>query len=272
MTQMRTIESVPFAKELAAALATPGTDPMRVAEDFFGLADLFKENTRLARAATDPARSVADKQGLVSSAFASHVTAATLSVVNAVVADHWRHPADVADTLEVLGILGVLNAAGAHNALDQVREELFQVRYFLAHNREVRVRLSDTSKGNSHERGDIATKLFGERISVWTMRLVRRAVGRSNHGRLLHNLRRYAQWAATMQDRLFVTVATASTMSDAQVERLRTILTKRYGTPVDLAISVDPELIGGFRLRAGMTAIDASLASRISAARDAIAS
>ena len=41
MTQMRTIESVPFAKELAAALATPGTDPMRVAEDFFGLADLF---------------------------------------------------------------------------------------------------------------------------------------------------------------------------------------------------------------------------------------
>ena len=272
MTQMRTIESVPFAKDLAAALATPGTDPMRVAEDFFGLADLFKENTRLARAATDPARSVADKQGLLSGAFGSHVTAATMSVANAVVADHWRHPADVADALEVLGILGVLNAAGAHNALDQVREELFQVRYFLAHNREVRVRLSDKSKGNSHERGDIATKLFGERISVWTMRLVRRAVGRSNHGRLLHNLRRYAQWAATMQDRLFVTVATASPMSDAQVERLRAILTKRYGTPVDLAVSVDPELIGGFRLRAGMTAIDASLASRISAARDAIAS
>jgi len=272
MTQMRTIESVPFAKELAAALATPGTDPMRVAEDFFGLADLFKENTRLARAVTDPARSVADKQGLVSSAFGSHVTPATLSVVNAVVADHWRHPADVADTFEVLGILGVLNAAGSEGALDQVREELFQVRYFLAHHREVRVRLSDTSKGDAHERGDVASKLFAERVSTWTMRLVRRAVGRSNHGRLLHNLRRYAQWAATMQDRLFVTVATATPMSEAQVERLRSILSKRYGTDVDLAISIDPEVVGGFRLRAGMTAIDASLASRISAARDAIAS
>ena len=53
MTQMRTIESVPFATDLAAALATPGTDAMRVAEDFFGLADLFKENTRLARALTE---------------------------------------------------------------------------------------------------------------------------------------------------------------------------------------------------------------------------
>ena len=272
MTQMRTIESVPFATDLAVALATPGTDAMRVAEDFFGLADLFKENTRLARALTDPARSVEDKQGLVSSAFGAHVTPATRSVVNLVVADHWRRPTDVDDALEVLGILSVLNAAGAKGALDQVREELFQVRYFLDHNREVRVRLSDISTGDSHERGDLATSLFGSRVSVWTMRLVRRAVGRSNHGRLLHNIRRYAQWAATMQDRLFVTVATATPMSEAQVERLRSILSKRYGTDVDLAISIDPEVVGGFRLRAGMTAIDASLASRISAARDAIAS
>ena len=104
------------------------------------------------------------------------------------------------------------------------------------------------------------------------MRLLRRAVGRSNHGRLLHNLRRYAQWAATMQDRLFVTVATASPMSEAQVSRLRGILEKRYGVTVDMAISVDPTLIGGFRLRAGMTAIDASLATRLGEARDAIAS
>ena len=170
------------------------------------------------------------------------------------------------------GILGVLNAAGAEGALEQVREELFQVRYFLAHQREVRVRLSDKSKGDAHERGDVASKLFAAHVSIWTMRLVRRAVGRSNHGRLLHNLRRYAQWAATMQDRLFVTVATATPMSEAQVERLRSILSKRYGTDVDLAISIDPEVVGGFRLRAGMTAIDASLASRISAARDAIAS
>jgi len=58
----------------------------------------------------------------------------------------------------------------------------------------------------------------------------------------------------------------------AQVERLRSILSKRYGADVDLAISIDPEVVGGFRLRAGMSAIDASLASRISAARDAIAS
>lgn len=272
MTTMRTIESVPFAGDLVAALHAPDTDAMRVAEDFFGLADLFKENARLARALTDPARSDSDKQELATRAFGSHVTGATMTVVRIVVADHWRRPSDVTNALEVLGILAVLNAAGARGALDQVREELFQVRYFLAHHRDLRVRLSDTSTGNAHERGDLASSLFSHRISAWTMRLLRRAVGRSNHGRLLHNLRRYAQWAATMQDRLFVTVATASPMSEAQVSRLRGILEKRYGVTVDMAISVDPTLIGGFRLRAGMTAIDASLATRLGEARDAIAS
>jgi len=103
------------------------------------------------------------------------VTAATLSVVKAVVADHWRHPADVADTLEVLGILGVLNAAGAQGALEQVREELFQVRYFLAHHREVRVRLSDKSKGDAHERGDVDAAGFAGRAAAI-------AGGRAVHG------------------------------------------------------------------------------------------
>ena len=118
MTQVRTIESVPFASDLAAALAVPGVDAMRVAEDFFGLADLFKENARLGRALTDPARTTADKQALAAQAFSPHVTSATMSVINVVVAHHWRHPADVTDALEVLGILGVLNAAGAHDDLD----------------------------------------------------------------------------------------------------------------------------------------------------------
>lgn len=272
MTQMHTIESVPFAKDLAGVVATPGIDAMRVAEDLFALADLFKENARLARALTDPARTVTDKHSLAASVFAPHVVPATMTLVNIIVSDHWRRPGDVTEALEVLGILAVLHGAGANGALERVREELFQVRYFLAHHREVRVRLSDTTIGDAHQRGDLASDLFATRVSAPTMRLLRRAVGQSHHGRLLHVLRRYAQWAATMQDRLFVTVATASPMSEAQIARLRSILEKRYGVSVDLAISIDPDVVGGFRLRAGMNAIDASLATRMSAARAAIAS
>ena len=42
MTTVRTIESVPYSRVLADALAVPGTNTMRVAEDFFGLADIVK--------------------------------------------------------------------------------------------------------------------------------------------------------------------------------------------------------------------------------------
>ena len=178
---------------------------------------------------------------------------------------------DVDAALEVLGILAVLNDALRRGALDDVREELFQVRYFLQNTRDLRVRLSDLRLGDEHERGDLASAVFASRVSPWTMRLIRRAVGRSHHGRLLHNLRRYAAWAATMQDRLFVTVATAHPMSGAQVERLRSILSKRFGAEIDLAISIDPDVIGGFVLRAGSTAVDATVRTRLADARARIA-
>jgi len=62
----------------------------------------------------------------------------------------------------------------------------------------------------------------------------------------------------------------AATVSYADIaDEAMAVLT---GTAVDLAISIDPEVIGGFRLRAGMSAIDASLATRIAAARSAITS
>lgn len=267
MTTVRTIESVPYSRVLADALAVPGTNTMRVAEDFFGLADIVKADQKLARALTDPSRSASDKRALVRTAFGPHVTAATSSVVAAMASDHWTRPEDVDAALEVLGILAVLNDALGHNALDDVREELFQVRYFLQNTRDLRVRLSDLRLGDEHERGDLASAVFASRVSSWTMRLIRRAVGRSRHGRLVHNLRRYAAWAATMQDRLFVTVATAHPMSDTQVERLRSILSKRFGAAIDLAISIDPDVIGGFVLRAGSTAVDATVRTRLADAR-----
>ena len=114
---------------------------MRVAEDFFGLADIVKEDQKLARALTDPSRSASDKRALVRTAFGPPVTAATSSVVAAMASDHWARPEDVDAALEVLGILAVLNDALRRGALDDVREELFQVRYFLHNARDLRGRL-----------------------------------------------------------------------------------------------------------------------------------
>ncbi|WP_022868298.1 F0F1 ATP synthase subunit delta [Schaalia vaccimaxillae] len=263
MTQIKRIESVAYAHELDSALATPGVDAMKVAEDFFGLADIVRADSRLLRAMTDPARSHSDKENLVRQAFGGHVQDSTMKVVTEVTTGHWSNPDDVFDTFEVLGILSVLTDALRQGQLEQVEEELFAVRQVLADERQLRIKLSDSDLAGPHERGDLASSIFADRVSVWTMRLVRRAVGRSKHGRLLINLRRFAEWSATMQNRLLVTVESAVPLSHSQIERLHSLLQRRFDNDISLAFSIKPDVIGGFRLRAGTTAIDASLATRI---------
>lgn len=263
--------SVAYSSELEVALALPGADAMRTAEEFFALSDLVKADARLRRALTDPSRSGDDKAALARSLFAERMSEPALRVVDALVRGHWSKPEALHDAAEVLGILSVLEDALRAGTLDEVDDELFEVRRFLAARRELRLTLSDMSTGTPHERADLASNLFGEHLSKWTMRLLRRAVGRSRHGRLLHNLRRFAEWAATMQDRLLVTVETAVEMTPEQVARLRALLEARFERALTLSISVSPDVVGGFRLRAATTAIDATLASRIADMKRALA-
>ena len=52
-------------------------------------------------------------------------------------------------------------------------------------------------------------------------------------------------------------------MTPEQVTRLRRLLEQRFERDITLSISVEPGVVGGLRLRANTTAIDASLAARI---------
>ena len=211
-------------------------DARAVGEDFFSITDLVKKEPRVIRAFTDPSRSGDDKAQLVRTLLSSHLTTdASLSVLQMMVREHWSNLDSFADTTEVLGILAVLSDANRASSLDRVESELFEVRHFLEDNRELRLKLSDASLGTSHERGDLATAIFESKLSVWTMRLLRRAVGRSRRGRLL-------------------------------------LLEKRFNSEISLAISVVPGLVGGFKLRAQTTSIDASLSTRISDMKQALAS
>lgn len=58
-------------------------------------------------------------------------------------------------------------------------------------------------------------------------------------------------------------VATAQTLDDDEVSRLRDALSKMLDRRVDMKLSVDPALIAGFRARVGSTLYDASLAGQL---------
>ena len=60
--------------------------------------------------------------------------------------------------------------------------------------------------------------------------------------------------------------ALANSTSDASLAR-----SKARSAEIDLAISIDPDVIGGFVLRAGSTAVDATVRTRLADARARIA-
>lgn len=236
---------------------------MRVAEDLFGLSDLVRTDARLRRALTDPSRGAQDKADLARAAFGADVTPETLKVVDSLVGAHWSEPLDLHDGLEVLGIVTAMEDANRAGQLGLVEEEIFEVSEFLQEHRTLRNDLSDLGFSSRHDRAELAQAIFAPHVSTWTMRLLRRGVGRTSHGRLLATLRRFAERAAAIQSRRLVTVEAAAPLTDSQVERLRRLLSRRFGEDVTINVAIDPSLIGGFRIVSGNTAVDSSLSTQV---------
>lgn len=258
-------------RTLEAALADASVDAMRVAEDFFGLSDLVKTDARLRRALSEPSRSAQDKQTLLRNAFGTKLNPCTFTVLDSIVEKHWSAPMDLYEAMEVLGIIATLTDAKRNGKLELVGEELFATAEFLGDYRDLRLELSDMGHGNSHERGDLAESIFKDKLTKWTMRLVRRGVGRTSHGRLLSTLRRFAERAAAMAGTRLVSVEVAAPMNADQIERLAEILSRKFGEPVTLNVTVSPELVGGFRLVAGTSELDSSIQTQVHNLRRALA-
>ena len=68
---------------------------------------------------------------------------------------------------------------------------------------------------------------------------------------------------ARAEKRSDVLVTTAHALSPAEENVINVAMTKRLGTKVDLAVSVDPALIGGVVIRSGDMVIDASIRGRL---------
>jgi F-type H+-transporting ATPase subunit delta len=66
-------------------------------------------------------------------------------------------------------------------------------------------------------------------------------------------------------------VRSASKLSSKEEGELRTMLEKKVGAKVDLDVTVDPALIGGFVAKIGSEVFDASVAGKIEKFRESLA-
>ena len=67
-------------------------------------------------------------------------------------------------------------------------------------------------------------------------------------------------------------VVSAADLSESEQEQLRKSLAEQYGDGLTFTFRVDPSLLGGLRVRVGDRLIDTSVASRLAAMRESLAS
>lgn len=259
--------SVDAAQSVVSRILSPTfseTDQgLRVAEELFAIADMVRDDSRLGRSLTDPARAREDKVRLADDLFAATVTSKTLEVIHTLVEGEWSSSSDIIEGLEQVGIHALLRDAKSHDGLDRVLSELSDIHQVLLSNRELRTQLSVLGRGSSDDRAALAEKIFGPHVSAWTLRIVRRQVGRLNKGQLMSHLRHIAQDAASLKDENLVSVISAGPLTDTQMHRLQTMLNEKLGETVSIDMTYDPSLIGGFRIISGDLVIDSSIATRL---------
>lgn len=250
-------------------IAAAGEKATELGEEIFAVVDALDSSAPLRRALTDPTRTPEAKAALATQLLGSATSDDVVALVAGMARERWSADVDIAESLEEIGTIAVLSAASAAGVLLEVEDDLFRLGRVLADQRELRVALGSTDLPASNRTG-LAGALLTE-ASPFTRLLVERTVGALRQRSVTGRLARIGEIAASRRRRLVATVLVAHPLSQAQRTRLGDLLSRIYGTDVQLNVGIDPEVIGGLRIQIGSEVVDATILSKLEEARRRIA-
>lgn len=245
------------------------------ADDLFVLSDLVQGSSRIALALTDPARNLEDRVRLLQ-ALAENLSEVALTTVEGALSAA-PSAQELPTVIETLGEYAVQRGAQTEGKAIEIADEIFSLERFVRSNQQVRSALSDRNREPKY-RVRLLKELFGSSLSRPATTLALRAVSAVNRDSKLEdsvsltgNLRHMRRDLAAAGDTLVATVQVATPLADAQAERLRDILSRRYQKNIHLQVSVDPSVIGGMKVRVGSQIFDGSLATIIQETKQKLA-
>lgn len=241
-------------------------DLVTLGEDLLGAAAVFRAEPGLRRTATDHALDSAAKAGLIREVFATHLSPAGVELVADAVSRRWTVPRDLADVLEYLGVVAAVQSAGDAGRL---ADELFAVSQLIEEDADLRGALSDPVR-SAADKGVLLHSLLDGKTLAATQRLAVLALNGS-HRTVVVALGEYQKIAAVVRDQSVAKVRVARDLAAADRDRLQNALSRQYGRPVHLNVSVEPDLVGGMRIEIGDDVIDGSVSSRLDDARRRLA-
>ncbi|MFD7920032.1 F0F1 ATP synthase subunit delta [Streptomyces sp. NPDC059740] len=259
-------EALAAARERLDALTdNTAVDAGALADELAGVTDLLDREVSLRRVLTDPAQSGTAKADLVRRLLDGQIGGEALDLVSGMVRSRWSRSRDLADTLEELSHSADLVAAERAGSLDDVEDELFRFARIVASSTELRSALTDRRAGRD-AKAELLRRLLGGRADAVTERLIVRLVSQPRGRSLEAGLDALSKLAAARRGRLVAVVTSAVPLSDAQRDRLGAALASLYGHQIHLNMDVDPEVVGGVRVRIGDEVIDGTVSERLAEA------
>jgi F-type H+-transporting ATPase subunit delta len=278
-----------------AVLETSAADVATIAGQLQGFSDLLAGSTDLHWALASPATALPAKRTILQQLLAKKVSAPVLDLltftlenagdddfgedVNALaVAATARQEGKVLLDEGPLGRLGaterlegyataVLAPVRGERALGDVEDELFRFVRIAESNDELRVALT-TGELSSDVRASVVLQLLEGRARPESARMAAYAsrVGRPRDFPVL--LDALVQLVAKETNRRMADVRSAVELTTKQRSHLVEALTKFTGYPVDVRVTPEPDLLGGFVATIGDLVIDTSLRHRLDQARE----
>ncbi|HEV2089141.1 MAG TPA: F0F1 ATP synthase subunit delta [Cryptosporangiaceae bacterium] len=191
-------------------------------------------------------------------------------MLRTVVTARWSRPVDLVEAVELLAVDAELAEAEATGTLAEVEEELFRFAQIVADNPRLGVVLNDPT-ADADRRAGLVRDLLSDRAQPVTVRLATFAVQGLGGRNVDASLQRLVERAAARRDRQIAYVTVAAPMTHEQQEHLSDRLSALYGQEISLKVGVDPDVLGGARVRIGDDLYDGSVARRLDQARAALA-
>jgi F-type H+-transporting ATPase subunit delta len=233
-------------------------DALATGTQLFEAARVIGGSAQLRSALADPSAAASDKSAVIGAIFAA-IGAPARTLLSEIVASRWSTPDDLLAGIEEVGIRAVASSTAKGDSLEG---ELFSFGAAVSSDPELELAVG-SKLGSAAAKSALVTALLSKKASAQTLAIVDHLVQQPRGRRIGELIRTAAAIVADQAGLAVATVVTASPLSAAQLERLRTGLSKTYGRELRLNMVIDPSIIGGVRVQIGDDVIDGSVATRI---------